>query len=324
MKFDLEKTSGEVKRVLNNVSFRFVYAIFTILFLISQPGCNDNQEIAGQNCNSSAESQTFQRASDGLEQERNALSDEHSVTESSIFLGRSIDMLTRIYRTELKYDINEYDYYRDAIWYHSQNFREECSFYDGIIVQIEAYIVKRDQQHFYFEFRMRHLGSNPYCFFAAYREKPALNMGARILLYTENDNENEANILSEISQKILLESVYETYDQQGVKYEEGLLLKPRINEHTEIDRALRKNATDDVFELYLKNFQEGNIPCSNVKNVASTDVIILRFHHPQFTNQLLDQFKNGVVTLYIQFGFAIGPWRSPEYLHFRFPILETQ
>lgn len=298
--------------MLNRIS-SIITLVFIALLLICQQGCKDNKELAEQNSNSSVESQTSQELTNDSKQKENDSSDKQ--TETSIYLGQSIDMITRVYRKPIKDTELGFNYpQRDVELYYEKNFKEKSSYYDGIIVQVEAYLVKNEEQNFFLEFHIRQLGSNPYCLFRSFDETYC-EQGARIVLYAENDNEQEANNLAEISKKTLAEAVYDLYDQNGIKYDNALLLKPRLPEHTEIDRTLKENAGEDVLECYLKAFREKNIP--------STDVIIVRFHHSQFTNQLLDKFKNGVVTLYVHFNYAIGPWNPPGYLWFRFPILES-
>ena len=298
--------------MINRIS-SIITLVFIALLLICQQGCKDNKELAEQNSNSSVESQTSQELTNDSKQKENDSSDKQ--TETSIYLGQSIDMITRVYRKPIKDTELGFNYpQRDVELYYEKNFKEKSSYYDGIIVQVEAYLVKNEEQNFFLEFHIRQLGSNPYCLFRSFDETYC-EQGARIVLYAENDNEQEANNLAEISKQTLAEAVYNLYDQNGVKYDNALLLKPRLPEHAEIDRALKENAGDDVWECYLKTFREKNIP--------STDVIIVRFHHSQFTNQLLDKFKNGVVTLYVHFNYAIGPWNPPGYLWFRFPILES-
>ena len=315
MRLDPKKVPKEVKKVLSDISSKYVLITF-LIFLICQQGCTNNKEIAEQDYNSSIESQTFQRVSNCLGQKEVALSDKNSVIERSIYLGQSIDMIERVYRKPIKDTELGYDYpQRDVALYYEKNFKEKSSYYDGIIVQVNAYLVKNEEQNFFFEFHIRQLGSNPYCLFRSFDETYC-EQGARIVLFAENDNEQEADNLAEISKKTLAEAVYDLYDKNGVKYDNALLLKPRLPENTEIDRVLKENASDDVLECYLKTFREKNIP--------STDVIVVRFHHSQFSNQLLNKFKNGVVTLYVHFNYAIGPWNPPGYLRFRFPILEIK
>lgn len=301
--------------MINRISSKITLVIIALL-LICQQGCKDNKELAERNSNSSVESQTSQELTNDSKQKENDSSDKQTETEKSIYLGQSIDMITRVYRKPIKDTALGYDYpQRDVALYYEKNSKEKISYYDGIIVQAEAYLVKNEEQNFFFEFHIRQLGSNPYCLLRSFDETYC-EQGARIVLHAENDNEQEANNLAEISKQTLAEAVYNLYDQNGVKYDNALLLKPRLPEHAEIDRALKENAGDDVWECYLKTFRE--------KNITSTDVIVVRFRHPQFTNQLLDKFKNGIVTLYVHFNYAIGPWNPPGYLQFRFPILETQ